>query len=267
MIDLEREHLLKTYQFCRLGFGILSVALALACFTSLLAVLAIFHPQLVFSIWKSDWYKWIDVPITCGITWGCLIGTTLLWGRWEQVSWQRRSGLLLVMCLIDLGLWFLDRVETVGMGDGGIGHRWLRENLGYALGWAEFALLASLSSDYLVHLGMEPARESGKTARSMAATGAVVWMIFFCERTDWSSWPLHRRMLLGWEAGLLYHAWTLIWAITSVQVTALLFSATRQSGHALEEMHREEDARDLLELGSGSAKGQDLLTVDRDDAF
>src|SRR5258708_22631383 len=41
---------------------------------------------------------------------------------------------------------------------------------------------------------------------SMAATGAVIWMLLFCERTDWSKgWPLqalHRRQF---ETFLLQH--------------------------------------------------------------
>ena len=33
------------------------------------------------------------------MVWGCLIGTYLLWGRWSQLGWQRRVGLLIVMSL------------------------------------------------------------------------------------------------------------------------------------------------------------------------
>ena len=54
---------------------------------------------------------------------------------------------------------------------------WLRDNIGEALGWGEFALLSSLSCDYLVHLGVDHARDSDKSTRSMTATGAMVWML------------------------------------------------------------------------------------------
>ena len=95
------------------------------------------------------------------------------------------------MSLVDAGLWLLDHGVALGIAEADFGHDWLRDNLGQALGWAEFALMAGLSCDYLEHLGVEHARESGKSTRSMAATGAVLWMIMFCQRTDWcGGWPL-----------------------------------------------------------------------------
>jgi hypothetical protein len=185
----------------------------------------------------------------------------LIWGRWEHVSWQRRSGLLLVMCLVDIGLWFIDHGATLGGWDAEVGHDWLRRNLGQALGWAEFALLASLSADYLVHLGFEQARESSKSARSMAATGAVLWMLLFCERTDWAAgWPLRRRPF-GPEGFLLYHGSILIWAITLLQVAALVLSATRQSSLVLAEMQREDEAHDLLRSRSDLPEEWDRLAA------
>ena len=101
------------------------------------------------------------------------------------MSWQRRAGLLLVMCLVDVGLWFVARGDAWDFTSGKSDIDWLRDNLGPALGWGEFALLSSLSCDYLVHLGVEHARESDKSTRSMAATGAMVWMLLFCQQTNW----------------------------------------------------------------------------------
>src|SRR5437764_7022908 len=209
MMDLEREQFRKTYEVSRLGFAILSTALVLACFTSLLDLLSCFHRDLVLRIIRTAWYPWIDVPIV----WGSLLGATLLWGRWEHVSWQRRSGLLLVMSLADVVLWVLAHGAVLGRGEIAIGHDWLRGHLGEALGWAEFALLASLAGDYLGHLGVEQAAESAKAARSMAATGAVVWMLVFCEQTHWAQgWPLQpHRPIRGVETLLLMHGWRLIW--------------------------------------------------------
>ena len=258
MIDLEREQLRKTYQLCRSGFAILSVALVIACLNSLLELFGNFNPHLVL---QASWYQWIDLPIV----WGSLIGTTLLWGRWEQVSWQRRSGLLLVMCLVDIALWFLDRGEALGLRHPDIGHRWLRMNIGLALGWAEFALLASLSCDYLVHLGVDQARESGKSTRSMAATGAVIWILLFFEQTNWrAGWPLQGRAFHPLQTLLLHHGWVLIWTITLIQVTALVISATRQSTLVLEEMQREDDDHDLLRSRSDSPEELDFITSYRD---
>ena len=74
MIDLEREQLRKTYEVSRMGFAIMSAALVLACFCSLLPILYNFYPELCARIFTMPWYRWLDVPIT----WGCLLGVTLL---------------------------------------------------------------------------------------------------------------------------------------------------------------------------------------------
>jgi hypothetical protein len=244
MMDLEREQFRKTYQMSRVGYTILSAALLLACFIALLDQFGSFHRGLFQLIVRSAWFPWIDLPIV----WGSLLGATLLWRRWEEASWQRRSSLLLVMSLADVVLWVLDHGAALGRGELTIGHQWLRSNLGQALGWSEFALLASLASDYLGHLGVEHAAESAKSARSMAATGAVVWMLVFCERTDWArGWPLQpHRPIRALETVLLIHGWNLIWTITLIQVTVLVISAARQSSRVLEEMEREDEASDPL---------------------
>jgi hypothetical protein len=242
MIDLEREQLRKTYEVSRMGFGILSTALVLACLSSLLPILWNFYPELCARIVLTPWFRWLDVPIT----WGSLLGVTLLWGRFDHPGWQRRVGLLLVMSLVDAGLWFLDHGAALGLVEGDVGHAWLRENVGQALGWAEFALIAGLSCEYLEHLGVEYARESGKTTRSMSATGAVVWLLLFCQRTNWSAWPLVPHRIRSIEEFLLYQASHLIWAITLMQATSLTLSAAKMSGQVLTEMQFEDEVNDPL---------------------
>ena len=200
MIDLEREQLRKTYEVSRMGFAILSAALVLACLTALMPIMRNFYPELHRRIITMPWFQWLDVPIT----WGSLLGVTLLWGRFDHPGWQRRVGLLLVMSLVDAGLWFLEHGAALGLVQGDLGHDWLRQNVGQALGWAEFALIAGLSCEYLEHLGVEYARESGKTTRSMAATGAVVWLLLFCQCTNWSGWPLVPHRIRSIEEFLLY---------------------------------------------------------------
>ena len=150
------------------------------------------------------------------INWGSLLGVIMLWGRFDHAGWQRRVSLLLVMSLVDVGLWFLDNGEALGIAEGNFGHDWLLEHVGEALGWAEFALLAGLSCDYLEHLGQEYARESGKATRSMAVTGAVLWLLMFCAADRLASRlaadpppvPRHRGVpaLPGLPAHLGHHA-------------------------------------------------------------
>src|SRR4051812_1978581 len=187
-MDEERETQRRTYQLCQLAFAILSLSLMLASLTSILALFARFGAR-SFYLWlvSMPWWPWVGTPIV----WGCLVGTYLLWGRWSEPGWQRRTGLLVVFSLADVVLWALDHNNELALRLGEVGHDWLRTNLGEALGWAEFALLASLTGDVMVHLGVEQAREASKSTRSLAATGAVIWFILFCQRTAWRhGWPL-----------------------------------------------------------------------------
>jgi hypothetical protein len=260
MFDPDEDQRRKTYQLCRLGFGINAAALLLACVTSLVTLGASFEPGVRMWAQQASWYQWHDTPIV----WLSLFGTMLLFGRWDNPSWQRRSGLLLLMCMADIFLWFVSRGEALGLRIGEIEHHWLRSHLGEALGWSEFALLSSLSCDYLVHLGIEHARESDKSTRSMAATGAMVWMLLFCQQTNWAGgWPLNPRPMgraLGaMEAYLLLYGSLLIWTITLIQVTALVISATRQSTQVLLEMERKERYDDLL--GYPSDPDRDVSVV------
>jgi hypothetical protein len=260
--DLEREQLRKTYQLCGMGFGINAFALVLACFTSTVSLFSFIQPDLVRWINSLFWFKWLEAPIV----WGSLIGTTLLWGRWDHVSWQRRTGLLLLMCLVDVASWFVKHGPPIGLNAGDVGHEWLRDNLGEALGWGEFALLSSLSCDYLVHLGVDHARDSDKSTRSMAVTGALVWLLFFCQQTNWGAgWPLQHRRFGGLEAMLLWQGVLLIWTITLIQVTALVISATRQSSHVIAEIDHEDQENDLLRSRSDSRAASDLVPAYRDD--
>ena len=247
MIDLEREHLRKTYQLCRTGFFFLAVSLVPASIMMLLTMVGLLGDRGLFQrIVNSPWNHWVSTVSV----WGSLVGTMLFWARWDHKSWQRRTGFLLFMCLVDMVLWFMDQSE--GQAPGQV--NWLRSNLGQALGWAEFALLASLSGDYLVHLGLDQAEDSAKSTRSLAATGAVVWMLQFCESTNWDGgWPLRPRMF-GMQSWLLFLGSELIWTITLIQVTALVIAAFRQSNRTLGEMEREDQDHELLQFPSESPR-------------
>jgi hypothetical protein len=243
-MDHEREKERQTYQLCRLGFGFLAFALLVACFDSFLTLPRLFGGR-AFLPWllNSSLWHWIDAPIV----WLSLIGSYLLWGRWDASSWQRRSGLLVLMGIVDGVLWLIKHGAALGLHPGDIDHHWLRENLGQALGWAEFALIASLSCEVMVHLGVEPATETGKATRSLAATGAGVWMLWFCQLTDWKNgWPLRPRPPHFIEALLLEVGWLMIATITLIQVTALTIAACRQCTNVLAEMDREDAVNDPL---------------------
>jgi hypothetical protein len=245
-MDLEREQERKTYRLCRLGFAILSFALVLACLTTLVELPRMFGGR-GFLPWLHSlpFWKWVDAPIV----WGSLVGTYLLWGRWDNPSWQRRSGLLVVMGVVDVVLWLIEHGGALGLRTDEIGHLWLRENIGRALGWAEFALMASLSCEVLVHLGLPQAAETGKATRSLAGTGAIVWMLFFCEVTNWHVWPLALGRF-SLPSLLLMLGSTMIFTITLIQVTALTIATTRQCSALLAEMDQEDVDNDPLKSAS-----------------
>jgi hypothetical protein len=253
MFEYERDQIRKTYQLCRIGFFLLTIALVPACILSLLAMVGLIGDrQLLNQIVVSPWNQWVsNVSV-----WGSLVGTMMLWGRWDHKSWQRRTGLLLVMCMVDLVVWFMDRGANQAPGN----CDWFRANLGQALGWAEFALLASLSGDYLVHLGLSQADDSARSTRSLAATGAVVWLLKFCELTNWDGgWPLRPRNQ-NMHALLLLLGSELIWTITLIQVTALVIAALRQSNRTLAEMESEDHDHELLRVPADSFP-QDVLST------
>jgi hypothetical protein len=264
MFDLEREEERRTYQLCRLGFGFLAAALGIACLFSLLSLLGSFEPNVGEMMRGHSWHQWVDTPIV----WFSLIGATLLCGRWNQPSWQRRSGLLLAICTVVIGLWLLSSGENLGLRVGDFGDPWLRDKAREALTWSKFALLASLAGTYLAHLGVDHAGESEKSARSMAATGAMIWILLFCQQAHWAAgWPLQRRRMIGLESHLLYHGFHLIWVITLIQVTALLISAVRQSSFVLDEMNREDQASDLLRSRSEPPRDQDEAAAARQGGY
>ncbi len=244
-MDMEREQERQTYRLCRLGFGILSCSLVVASVTTLLTVPRMFLRGFLAGLHHAAWWQWVDTPVV----WGSLIGTYLLWGRWNHAHWQRRAGLLVVMGTVDLVLWLLKHGAELGLRTDDIGHLWFRENLGQALGWAEFMLIASLTCEMLVHLGIPQAAETGKATRSLAATGSVIWMLFFYQMTDLSQWPLVMKPPTV-SALLLHMGSTMIWTITLIQVTALTIATTRQCGAVLAEMDHEDANHDLLKSAS-----------------
>jgi hypothetical protein len=269
MIELEeRDRLRKTYQVCRLGFGILALALILASLTFILSLAYQFTLHPIFrEIFGSSWYHWIDAPII----WASLIGTTFLWGRWESPSWQRRVGLLMVMCLADVILWVMSQGSEIGIINRDFGHEWLRSNLGQALGWAELALISTLAADYLVHLGVGQVDEAAKSIRSLVTTGAAIWMVLFCAQTDWRmGWPLRPGGRIGNPEGLLLTMGVLmIQTIILIQVTGLTLLATRQSSQAIADLDRDDPFRDFFnpQSGSGAEDHQEAVSSHQSDAW
>src|SRR3954471_19020951 len=111
IMDQERDQQRRTYEICRLGFGIVSIALVLACLSTVVWLTGQFVGRRAIAwIIQTPLWRWLDAPIV----WGSLVGSYLLWGRWSEPGWQRRTGLLVLMCVCDAVLWFLDHGEALG---------------------------------------------------------------------------------------------------------------------------------------------------------
>jgi len=258
-MDQERERQRRTYRLCRAGFGLLSFSLVIAAVTTILSLVDHFFPTrfVAWLVQTKLWY-WSDVPVV----WGSVIGTYLLWGRWSDSGWQRRTGLLLVMCLFDVFTWFLKHDNELGLRLNDLGHDWLWAIIGQALGWAQFALIASLSGDLLAHLGIDQAPEAGKSTRSLAATGSIVWFLFILELIALRARPMRAKPAILNEVWLLYCGYQMIWSIALIQVTALSIAATRQTSRLIAEMDREDKRDDLF--GNRSEDDLELLSVQHD---
>ncbi len=244
--DPEEERWRSRSRLRRLGFGFstLALALILASLSAIGFLLLFFtgrirNPGLLLGI--DHW----ELILETAIVWVSTIGVALIWGRWPDASWTRRSGLLLMMCLADVVLWSLDHAKELGLSNAQVGHDWFRISLGRALGWSEFALIASLSADLATRLGDPQAAEFGKAARSMATTGAMAWFLYFCYQTNWDTpiWPL--RMRRPDHNTILLMLGTLVMSsIALVQVSTLSLLASRCCGKALREMAIEDRKRD-----------------------
>jgi hypothetical protein len=229
----------------RFGFSALGLALVVASLSTIGTLILIFSRQQQFgAVFGVPHWQLIEGAL---ITWVSLLGVCVLWGRWPDANWQRRSGILLLMCLVDAILWTLRHAGELGLHEGEFGHEWFRESLGAALGWSEFALIATLAADIASHQGEPQASDLAKAVRSMATTGAMVWFLYFYFRTDWNPplWPLRQR---GMNHGtlMLYLSWIVIGAINLVQVTALSLLAGRCCGRTLREMARADKASEAL---------------------
>ena len=227
-----RRHLVR-YQAGLLILGLaLLVASLIHVFTMVLLQLELFPVlQLIVQY---------EFPIDTTIVLGSLSGVSLLWGHWPDESWRRRSGLLLLLCLVDLVSWSAEYAVTLGISDVSFGHDYFRRSLGTAIGWSELALIASLAAEMASVLGETEAIELGKAARSLATLAGVIWMLYFFLNTNWIApvWPL-RPFRLTFLTYNLRRCWFLLDAILLVQVTFLCLRAARVCRRSVRSMNAE----------------------------
>lgn len=235
----------KAYRHSRLGFFLLAVGLVLVSAMDVPAlILRLTSRQAYLQFWL--WLRDSGAANLVGAVtpWATLAGATLLWSAWDAPAWRRRAGLLMTMCVVDVGSWILDQGDPDFRGP----NAFFRIQLGAALGWAQFALLAGLAGEILAHLGDESVEESARSTRSLASTGAVVWLLLFFETTDLQGgWPPQRLPFITLHAHLLGLANDVIHAVCLLQVTSLVIAAFRRLN--AEVLRTDADDADRAELG------------------
>ena len=247
-VDPEADRVLVRRQLRRhrMGYSLLSLSLVVASLSTIGQLILIFSGQrrgLGAVLGISQW----DLIEDTVVVFATLLGVALLFGRWPDENWRRRSGLLLLMAMIDVVLWGLDHANELGIADGRADHEWFCRSLGAALGWSEFALLAGLAGDEASQLGEPQAADFAKAVRSLATTGAMVWFSYFYFRTDWTGplWPLRERPL-DRNGAMLALGYAVLGAILLVQTSGLTLLAGRCCERTLREMAAEDKAVDLL---------------------
>jgi hypothetical protein len=248
----ERVTLRRTH----LGFVGVSAALLVASLSTVVGMLLLFsgRGQIGGFFGISHW----DFIEESFVVWTSFLGVCLLWGRQpDDPTWQRRSGLLLMMCLVDVVLWSLDHGQLLGLSEAKFGHEWFRRILGQALGWSEFLLIASMAADTAARFGQPQAVEFGKAARSMVTSGSLVWLMYFYQRTSWDLpvWPLRERPM---DKGtiMLWLGMVFLNTICLIQTTTLCLLAAQASSRAAASLPPAEEAVDPL-LVSRSEGGWD----------
>ncbi len=112
-MDQEREQQRRTYQLCRLGFGLLSFALLVACVTSVLGILgALFRPA-------PNSLDHPDPALALGAM--CRSSGAAWWGRTCSGAvgptpvGSGGADSSLMMCCCDAVLWFLEHGGELGL--------------------------------------------------------------------------------------------------------------------------------------------------------
>ena len=257
--DLDQQR--RTYRLCQIGMvlsGLSMVLFALDSTTQGLFLGSIFFtgrfPPFWMTVFEAVWW---DLAIKLPMNLLALAGAYFLWGRWNESSWQRRAGLLVVLNLFDMVLWTSRHAEFLGLGPEYLGHEWFIRNLTRALEWAEIALLASLSADLWTHLGSTIAEASGLATRKLVGTAALFWMLTFCTRTDWQrGWPLVVAPLRDPSTLIFMTGVTILRTITILQTMALAFGAAHACGEVVAQIDKQERSEDLLISRSESYVGQ-----------
>lgn len=245
------------YRLCRAGFALIALSLALLCAAkvSLLALMFGAHREVMALHGHPAWFWLVDVPVT----WGALLGSYLLWGRWPGTNWHRRAGMLVLMNFADALMWTVDRLDRFGLEPKSIDLGWTFFLIANSLAWIEMVLAAGLASELAAHLGREPYQEVRQAVSTLAFIGSIVWGFLAITQTNWSLWPPGPGITP--EFHLLLLITTILMTIPAFQTTVLCLSASRFCAEYLRELDRKSREDPLLQSRSES-DGDDVFWYD-----
>ncbi len=237
--DKERElAILKAgYRWSGIGFSVYGLMMSVGCVTSMLWLGGLFFRLPIggpvgissFDFWHSTLRAWTRVFAT-----GCIFLA------WTEPSWRRRSGLLLLLSVSDLALWFVDLAVRDGYLLENDSHPFLRSTLMQAMGWARFGLISSLVGSLALGVNNKSLEAFSKTARATASVGTIVWFFYFLEQVDWRQvWPLRPRPFNA-ELLLLMLVFSVMTTVCLIQASYMCLVAGRESSITTRAIRKEE---------------------------
>jgi hypothetical protein len=225
------------YRLCRLGliFAAGASAIMAADSAGFLAFLL---------SWDHRLFKFLTGPVWqwgagSAIVWCALIGSLALCGRWREADWPRRSGTLLTLAVLGVGLWVLQHGDEFGLVKGEVPDHWLRDMIRLGARWWWMLLLAGLAADVALHLGREEADDARGTIYFLVGSAAFLWVIWIIHQTDWAhGWPLRGRAWITPITWLLWLGISALRAFGSFALTTLCLLAARGCTDILRELDR-----------------------------
>ncbi len=149
----ELGQLRNTYRICCVGFAMLTVGFSMIFLYWSVILFSCLTLQLQF-------LQWLE---TEAVTFFFLIpmvlikdlGLLMLWGRWTNKTWYRRSGLLMLMAGIDLVYLFYQNSDRFGLDMTLDEHRWMISNIAYLLHWAIYGTVGLIAFDIANHRAVQ----------------------------------------------------------------------------------------------------------------
>lgn len=280
MFDLESDYEKHSYGISSLAFGCFALALACAGAYHVVMLIALFDPGGRPAFLSS---AWLGFGVSTGINLVCILGYYLVWHVSADAGWRRRSGMLIVMGMVDLGLWGIEYRPQIAklLGFGEIAasqrHAWLLLQIGFGLGWVELMYVSGLAWSLLAHFHKldhnpgdaidkpapveydwdSPVREMnipylnsmvGNGAMVLARAGMIEWIVLLVFFADWRHWPMNWLVANNMRHlfALLFLGLQAVYAIVLLKAAFLAFSASVFSRRKLRSLKIQETFPDAL---------------------